>query len=220
MSENNCPRAGELSPKNSARARAKVQKFIGNIFMFVYEQPASQCLAERINLSTHSTAMPSISNVCCFFLSSFRPPSPPLHLGKWSEFLMFVFLQNVYASERRSGEEQQKKLEEEIFFAIFYHNIKLIFLCATRKSGQKNVFMLNWNFLIFIFAGKWCWEIITVLAHTEDIMGLVGVVVKLFVKWSWSGNLCALAGKTSEVEGSELKRTKSAATVAQCFLCT
>jgi hypothetical protein len=43
---------------------------------------------------------------------------------------MFVFLLNACASSRKD------EAEDEEFFAIFYHNIKLIFLYATKRNEK------------------------------------------------------------------------------------
>lgn len=141
--------ACELSPRNAVEElssfRAKVQKFRGSIFMFVYARP-SQCLVKRwglgeveINLSTHSTAMPSISNVC---LLLFSVPFNSFHSQQWSKFSMFVFLQNVYASERKAMRN---------FLAIFYHKIKLLFLYATKRSEKMLHAQLKFLILFFPF---------------------------------------------------------------------
>lgn len=82
--------------------------------------------------------------------SFLSPLVPPLSLVALKQIFMFVFLQNVYASERRERNSFLLPTEK-----IFYHKIKLIFLYVNATNEEKkreDAFMLDWNFSDFYFS--------------------------------------------------------------------
>lgn len=138
--------SSELSFRNlRAFSRAKVQKFIGSIFMFVYRPKNSQCLAKKsicrhIQPHCHQFRMNAVS---FFFLLIF------IHSRQWSKFSMFVFFplcMNVYAFER-----VRKSWGRRMKIAIFYQNIKIDIFIGDEES--EDVLTLNWKFLI-LFSRK------------------------------------------------------------------